>query len=247
MTDSASKNLATFYESLMDFNSDYRNKNLYRLLSSYLEGKTFFDIGCGSGHFLNIAHNKGLKVFGIEPNEELISLSKMFYPVGLPISQLAAENIDNINEKFDNIAMIDVLEHVQKDDSLLQKINRIMAKNGRLIILVPSYPFLYGRRDKAVGHLRRYNKIELIRKLELNGYRVVGLRFWNMLGVVPYFIYEKFLGREIDSSSRKKAKGFLAKILNRFLDLWFKYVENKINLGFGLSLIAVCVLNKSGD
>ncbi|HOW35819.1 MAG TPA: class I SAM-dependent methyltransferase [Candidatus Omnitrophota bacterium] len=240
--DSSSAHLEEHYTSLGNLKSDFRNKNLYELISSCLDKKTLLDIGCGAGHFLNIAHEKGFQVSGVEPDQKLIDLSRKLYPGNLNITNCPAEQIDTIRGKFDNITVIDVLEHVEDDMSVLKKIKGLLAEDGRLIILVPCHPHLYGKRDKAMGHYRRYSKSNLVDKLEKNGYRILKLRFWNMLGYLPYLISEKVLQREISSSFRENKSGSpLHNAVSKVLNLWFKYAENAVNFGFGLSLICVVV------
>ena len=65
-----------------------------------------------------------------------------------------------------------------------------------------------------------------------------------MLGFFPYLFHEKILKKELNTSLRDgNEKGFFKKTLNRILNLWFKFIENNIDFGFGLSLI--CIAKKA--
>ncbi len=239
----SSKNLQSLYQNLDKLESDFRNNNLYHLILCQIKGKTLLDIGAGVGHFVNKAVKKGLKAVGIEYDKELISLGKKIYGNKLEVKNMDIEDIENITLKFENITMIDVLEHIKDDEKILIKIKSKLEESGRLIILVPANNYLYSKRDKNIGHYRRYSKNQLKSKLEKAGYKIIKIRYWNMLGFFPYLIFEKILNKRISSELRtSKKKGVLKKTIQYLINLWLKYVEHNINLGFGLSLL--CVVEK---
>jgi hypothetical protein len=61
-----------------------------------------------------------------------------------------------------------------------------------------------------------------------------------MLGFLPYFIYEKTLSKPLYVKSRSATtKGTIQKSFNQMLFLWLNEVENRFNIGFGLSLFCV--------
>jgi 2-polyprenyl-3-methyl-5-hydroxy-6-metoxy-1,4-benzoquinol methylase len=62
------------------------------------------------------------------------------------------------NECFDSILYIDVLEHIEDDESEILLASDHLNENGYLIILAPTYPFLFSEFDKAIGHYRRYTR-----------------------------------------------------------------------------------------
>lgn len=239
----SSKNLQNLYQNLDKLESDFRNNNLYQLILCQIKGKTLLDIGAGAGHFINIAMKQGLKAIGIEYDNKLILLGKKIYGNKLPIKNMDIEDVEKITLKFENITMIDVLEHIKDDEKILIKIKSKLVENGRFIILVPANNYLYSQRDKNIGHYRRYSKNQLKLKLEKTGYKIIKIRYWNMLGFFPYLIVEKLLNKRISSNLRaKKEKGITKKTIQYLINLWLKYVEHNINLGFGLSLL--CVVEK---
>lgn len=240
------KELTSYYTQLNDLKSDFRNPNLYPLILGCLKGKSVFDIGCGAGHFLNFCRINGYEVKGAEPNQDLIELSKKLYGNSLKLRFLYANEIDQIKERFDNVTMIDVLEHVEKDVDVLYKTKNILTDDGHLVILVPSHPHLYGLRDKLLGHYRRYSLQELKDKLEKTGFEIIKTRRWNMMGYFPYLISEKVFKKVVSSKVRQHNKGPLLKLINGILQYWFKYVESQVDFGFGLSLLIIAKQKKNG-
>jgi SAM-dependent methyltransferase len=245
----SAENLASLYEDLGDIQNDFRNKNLYALLTRELKNGSLLDIGCGAGHFLNLARQKGLPVTGIEPNPALIALSEKFYGRSADILPIGIDQIDRLGAlQFDNITMLDVLEHIENDGSLLKTLRPLLKTHGRLVILVPCYRHLYGTRDKKLGHYRRYEKQELVDKLKTAGYKILRCRFWNMLGYFAYGIAEKILHKELSGSLRSAGKKTWAqRFCSRALDRWLGIVENHVNFGFGLSLLCIATPEASAN
>ncbi|MBU1203722.1 MAG: class I SAM-dependent methyltransferase [Nanoarchaeota archaeon] len=231
------KYLTDLYGKLGNLEKDFRNYNLTNLIISKVKGKSVLDIGCGNGYLLDKLSKQGKITFGIEPNKKLIRLAKNLNPE-LNIYKGDAGEINKlIKTKVDTVTMIDVLEHIKEDKLQIRKIRDCLVEKGELIIFVPANPILYGKRDKNLGHYRRYTKKRLISILKENNFRVKHLRHHNMLGVIPYFISEKILKKEMNTTKLRTKDN--KKLLNRILNIWFKYVENNINLGFGFSLLCI--------
>jgi 2-polyprenyl-3-methyl-5-hydroxy-6-metoxy-1,4-benzoquinol methylase len=68
------------------------------------------------------------------------------------LQQLAVE------EKFDTILYIDVLEHIENDGEELSNAAAKLKPGGSIIVLSPAHQWLFTPFDKAVGHFRRYNR-----------------------------------------------------------------------------------------
>lgn len=239
-------NLENFYLSLGDLKYDFRNKNLYRFILKRVSGKKALDIGCGCGHLVNLMAELGINGYGIEPDANLIEIGKKIYGRDIRIKKQSAESLHKIKGKFHSITVIDVLEHLKKDSIVLKKIKTRLYDNGRVVIVVPAYPFLLGKRDRALGHFRRYSKKQLINLIKDNGFKIKQIRYWNAFGFLPYLISEKVFKRALKAEIRtKKDKNIIDLLISRLLFFWFKYLENNVNFGFGLSLICVAETQKN--
>ena len=235
----ATPHLVRHYQSLDDQQADFRNANLIELIANTVSGDFVADLGCGAGLLVAALRHRAKRVIGIEPSLELVRLAKSLHP-DADIRQGSAENVASLlSEPVDAFILIDVLEHIEDDRSVLQKLRLLLQAHGELVILVPAYPTLFGIRDRLHGHFRRYKRKSFVKMLEEAGYVVKTTRYWNMLAVPLYFISERLLHRELTSKFRKKSPGIVASFVNRLLSLWFRYVENHVNLGFGLSLLVV--------
>lgn len=135
-------------------------------------GKTkFLEIGCGTGGFIQqIVENESLEITGSE-----------IYLKGLLYAKKKLPNVDfiqfdvtqgGIGEEFDLIVAFDVIEHIENDVAALLNINRMLHKGGCLIITVPQHMFLWSKLDEIVKHKRRYSRLELVTKLQENGFDI---------------------------------------------------------------------------
>jgi ubiquinone/menaquinone biosynthesis C-methylase UbiE len=55
--------------------------------------------------------------------------------------QMSAEKLDFDDNTFDNIMLIEVLEHVEKDQMALSEVYRVLKSGGKLIVTVPNKLF----------------------------------------------------------------------------------------------------------
>ncbi len=233
-------NLVEHYSTIDDVSSDFRNANLISLVTSLVSGETVVDIGSGSGFLAGMLQRSGKKVTGIEPEPGLCDLSRRLNPDVAVIAGKAEEIDALVTEPVDTVVMADVLEHIEHDGEQVQKIHGVLRENGEFVLVVPAHPFLFGERDRQMGHYRRYTKATLTRVLTAGGFRLERVRYWNALGVLPYLIAEKVLRRPLRAEFRDgKKKGFFSRAVRRMLHLWFRHIENRCNFGFGLSIIAV--------
>jgi len=235
--------LLHLYDALADFKADFRDRNLVKMVSKYVVGPRVLDVGAGVGFLVSSLRRAGFEAFGIEPDNNLINLGRKHFGE-LAIIQGTGTDIGRKGFKdMDTIVTIDVLEHIENDSAVLVEIRRTLHPGGRLIVVVPALPWLYGKRDVNLGHYRRYSREELERKLRESGFTVEKSRYWNFAGVLPYLWYERVLRKELQTTLRYRSPHMLKRTLSRVLDMWFAVVENNINFCVGLSLLCVAQKN----
>ena len=106
------------------------------LLKKTSKNKNHLDIGCGTGEFLNSCKNAGYNTKGIEPSK--LARDQAINNFNLSVSENT--NLDPFQEnQFDSISMWHVLEHVQSLNKTIEEFNRILSKNGKVIIGVPNH------------------------------------------------------------------------------------------------------------
>jgi hypothetical protein len=97
------------------------------------------------------------------------------------------DNTQQIDELFDGIYTSNVLEHINDDVNALKQIGSVMKLQANLVLYVPAFKCLYSSWDASVGHYRRYNKKELILKLDAAGFDVQKIFYVDTLGFFASF------------------------------------------------------------
>ena len=133
-------------------------------------------------------------------------------------------------QRFDTIICLNVLEHVDDDIASLQAIRRMLAPGGRLILLVPALPVLYGTIDKALGHHRRYKRARLASLLEATGFTMAHIEYFNLAGVPGWWFAGRVLRRKMIPAASLKLYDALVPLFR---------LERLIPWRVGQSLIAI--------
>ncbi len=132
----------------------------------------------------------------------------------------------------DTAICFNVLEHIEDDAAALGNIARILAPGGRLLLMVPALPALFGSLDRALGHRRRYLPTTLRAALEMAGYRLERLWWTNLPGIVGWFLNNRILRR------REESLGQIL-VYDRLVVPIVRLFESFVHPPVGLSLMAV--------
>ena len=114
----------------------------------------------------------------------------------------------------------------------LKNMNELLEKKGKLIILEPALPGIYGALEKTENCFRRYTKKSINNVLTKNGFTVKSCRYTNIIGAVGWFVNSKILKRNVLDAKQMKVYDKIIPFIS--------FIENIINPPIGLSLICVC-------
>lgn len=234
--------LVEFYEQHVSAEGeDFRFLALKELLQRRLRGGRVVDVGCGTGTMVRDLARGGTNASGLEPDPQLHALAeRVRAESGLDYALWQASVADAPEEAFrgaTDFLLLCVLEHLEDDRALLHALHGRMPEGARLHCLLPAVESLYGERDRAVGHFRRYSRTAAARLFATVPFRSVSVRWWNLLGVPAYFAFEKVLRRPVSEGFRLEERGSLGRALNAALLAWFRMVENPLPPPLGLSLL----------
>src|SRR5450755_2372713 len=110
-----------------------------------------------------------------------------------------SEELGLASNSFDAIVAGDILQTLPDDRAALREMRRVLKDGGLLCLTVPAYPSLWGEKDEAHGHQRRYTASELRRKLNNSGFEVSRVSYLVASGFLPAVIER--IGRNIFSRS----------------------------------------------
>ena len=127
-----------------------------------------------------------------------------------------ASNYASIKNKFDTVILLNVLEHLKDDEAALVNARFLLKQEGRIIVLTPSYQFLYSSLDKELGHYRRYTLKKLGSIFTRNNFEIQTGFYFNILGTVAW-LYGKMLRLKSIPAGEMKFYNKLVP-LGKFLD-----------------------------
>jgi SAM-dependent methyltransferase len=224
--------------------NDFRRVGLWAWLEAHIPPRArVLDAGCGTGYMLVKLGERGNPAVGVDFEGELVEFAGALmarngwqtpvYRAGLGEGKLAQWG------KFERVLCLDVLEHIEDDTSALAELRDVLADGGQILLSVPAMRWLYGARDRQIGHYRRYSPADVRALAGRAGLRLQALRYWNALGVLPYAFYEKILHQPINDSLRQTTtQSALKRTLTSGLGAWLR-LETRLPLPFGLSLLAI--------
>ena len=207
----------------------------------YLEGHGIeFGAGRGTVSQRLLPHLHRLDL--VEPSANLVAeLRRRF--AGDDRVRIVPDTFESASESIpdgsrDTAVSVNVLEHMEDDSKVLGEIARILRPGGHLLLFVPALRFLFSELDRTIGHFRRYHLKEL-RQLVLNaGLDVVAARYFDLLGVIPWWLINT-IGRRTTFSPR------LADIYDGLGVPFTRAIERLVAPPFGKNIILIA--RRPGD
>lgn len=158
-----------------------------KILEDYLgsiKNKFLLDVGCGAGYFLDAALDAGANCDGLEPSEDVrIDTSKK---IGINISDKAIEDF-NPKNNYDILTSFDVIEHVKNPMSMFSHMNRLLKKNGVLLLFTPnfdSFGVKVARENSNLvspgAHLMLFTEKSMKLALEKSGFEIVYYKTYGL-------------------------------------------------------------------
>jgi ubiquinone/menaquinone biosynthesis C-methylase UbiE len=188
------------------------------------------DIGCGSGANMQWLRNFG-DVTGLDNNQYAIKSAEKY---GKVIKGDALQ-LPPLGNNFNLITVFDVLEHVKDDQVAIKEWGKVLQSNGYLFLSVPAYQWLFGSRDKQLGHYRRYNLHNLIQLVCHENFELIFSSYVFAL-VFPFFMIQRIFFQKENSSIYPKLPIWLNNFLMRLSNLEANLVKF-MRLPFGGSIV----------
>jgi 2-polyprenyl-3-methyl-5-hydroxy-6-metoxy-1,4-benzoquinol methylase len=158
-------------------------------------GSEILDFGAGSGVIAKQFVDLGYKVVAADVSSDALAACRQR---GLTTLDL---NTGWPTEKsVDCVLACDVLEHLEDDLGLLQKLRLILRPRGLLVAAVPAYNFLWSGEDHVSRHVRRYTRGRLEERVRGAGLTIEWCSYFNalLLPVVAAAVFYKRLFRPSD-------------------------------------------------
>lgn len=174
-------------------NTYHYSKFKFELCAKYIKATDrLLDVGCGLGHFCLYGQKQGYDYTGLEPSDMLRKLAKD----NLGVELLPGLIDDFQTEKpYKAITLWDVLEHVYDPMAMLKHCDRVLDKNGYIMLQVPNHSGLTYRLKSTLcrlglkksefkhfgfpWHVYAFDPKSLHKMFDQLGYRIVQLESWS--------------------------------------------------------------------
>lgn len=212
--------------------------------TNFIGSLKILNVGVGVGDDLSVISKFGdVYAIDIDHNalslvpKELVKEKKLCDVCSLPYE----------NNFFDLVIAFDVLEHVEDDVLAVSEIKRVLKKNGKFIITVPAFNFLYSKHDEKLGHFRRYNKKRL--QSLMGGFSCQMIGFWIFILFFPAFLIRYLQKANINLIKDESTVFIKFNFLNIFfekilrIENWF--IKKGVSFPFGLTIYGI--FKKDGE
>ena len=201
---------------------------------------TTADVGTGIGLFLH-----KMEVDGYASPERSIGIDPAHQdPTTAFHSQIPIQANFPKDRNYDLLLMMDVLEHVEDDNAMLQDVIPHVKKDGLVFITVPALPMLWSSHDRFLGHYRRYTLKSLRKLVEDSGrLELVSLHYYFAV-TLPLALPMRLMHRKRTDFSSSDMRP-VSKIWNSVFK-WICRCELPfaiLNRFAGLTAVALCRKN----
>ena len=224
----------------------HRNACILAVMSRLPPGGVLFDIGGGNGFVARALVAAGLPAVVVEPGPEGARNARSR---GLdPVICSTLDDAGFAEGALPAAGLFDVLEHIDDDRAVLQRLATLIAPGGRLYVTVPAYQWLWSTEDAISGHHRRYTTSGLTRVIRAAGFTVEfsSYLFWPLpLPILLLRAIPSRLGRrptaDLDAIRRelKPPSGPAVQALMAVLDLERRWLARGRRIPIGGSSLLV--------
>lgn len=233
----------------------------YHFASDLVKGKNVLDAACGSGYGSDLLAKKGAnKVTGIDISKEVINFcSKNYKRENLRYKSMDVTDLIFKKSDFDAVVSFETLEHVKNYKKVLSEFNRVLKKDGLLIISTPN-KMTFGCNLKVPFdkyHVIEFYLDEFKKLLKKAGFEILEIygqdSSWKVRWVYkircfivkfPIFgkVFTKYYQKKLTKSD-KKVDDSIFRLILRFMriKLSLKHMKlSKKKLKSAIYFIAIC-------
>jgi SAM-dependent methyltransferase len=220
-----------------------RNRNIVWALQKFFPNMTsFLEIGCGTGFVLSAVREAfpNIQIAAGEYYAQGLTFAKQRVP-SATFYQLNALSMP-FDSEFDVIGAFDVIEHIKDDERVLSQMFQAVKPGGGIALTVPQHRFLWSVADEYKHHERRYERRELVEKVERIGFQVM-----YATSFVSLFLPAMLLSRLKQNSAEERPDRLteidigptVNKILNPVMRFETSLIKSGVNWAAGGSLLLI--------
>ena len=211
-------------------------KDIIQNLKSKIQNPKILDVGCGTGANLEMLRKFG-EAEGVDVSDEALEFCKA---KGLKVHKGLAESLPFEDASFDLVTALDVVEHLDNDSEGLREMRRVLKKDGRALMFVPAFMFLWGVQDDISHHRIRYTKKLIVERVKEAGFEIERATYANITFFPPILAGRALM--KLTGIRPESENNITISALNGFLGKLFgaeRFWLRNFNFPFGVSIVVV--------
>ena len=164
-------------------------------------GRRVVEVGCGIGNFTGFLFDREL-VVALDSEPDCLAELQQRFPGRRNLHPICGEATDLrrlASFRPDSCVCLNVLEHVSDDRAALRQMASILPGGGKIALLLPAFPALFGPMDHNLGHHRRYRRRGVAALAKDAGLLIETLRYMNLPGFFGWWTNSHILKRQEQS------------------------------------------------
>lgn len=162
-------------------------------------GDRVLELGAGIGNFAGVLMGRRLRYCATDSDAVYLHAlrNRFLRTPNVEVRELPPEDevaYAPLKGAFDTALCLNVLEGLADPSVALGGLRSALRPGGRLIVLAPLGPSLYGPVDKALGQLRRFGRAEIVELIEKSGFRITRTHEINKAGRPGWWLHSRLLG-----------------------------------------------------
>lgn len=177
-----------------------RRARILTLLNKFKPGRVL-EFGCGAGALISELAPLGYDCTAIEESENALLLAQEFNKT--TNNKLYKHFLNSNKLNFDYLFAFEVLEHIKDDLEALKTWHTYLSSTGKILLSVPAHQKKWSASDEWAGHIKRYEKEQLIELFNNAGFEVL---YFESYGYPLANIIEPIRARHHRNELNKRAQ-----------------------------------------
>lgn len=215
---------------------------LRRYLSAGDRDARLIDVGAGAGGVTAALGWRSDRVWAVDGSELLCRSGRdrhaLFTIVAL------ADRLPVGDGTVSVVTALDVIEHFERPELILEEAHRVLADDGLLLVNVPAHQWLWSGADELLGHVRRYTRPLLREQVEDAGFEVLWMSHIFSWLVAPVWVQRRMTGDARRQLGLEATSPFIDRTA-MVLTSVERSIVRRLPLPFGTSILAVMAKTSS--
>lgn len=163
----------------------HRNECIIAAIKRFPPSGGMLEIGGGNGYVSRRILDEGFECALLEPGPTGAFNAKQ----ERKIPEVICSTVGSAQFEYGKLAavgMFDVLEHIEEDSAMIDKLHNLLQPNGLFYCTVPMHQWLWSKHDVTACHMRRYDR-RGFEKLFSGRFEILYFSYFFLPLVMPMF------------------------------------------------------------